>query len=36
MNDPRFVVCDLGHFHAALVRKEITPEIDPLVHEGVA
>jgi predicted dehydrogenase len=28
----RWIILDPGHFHAALIQKEMLPEIDPLAH----
>ena len=32
MSPHRFVIVDPGHFHAALVQKEMYPGVEPLVH----
>jgi hypothetical protein len=32
MSDIRLIVVDPGHFHAALVQKEMYPNLSPLVH----
>ena len=32
MSDIRLVVVDPGHFHAALVHKEMYPNLSPEVH----
>jgi len=32
MSDIRLIVADPGHFHAALVQKEMSPNLSPKVH----
>src|SRR3954464_14597678 len=32
MPDVRLMTCDPGHFHAALVQKEMYPGVSPTVH----
>ncbi len=32
MTDIRLIVADPGHFHAALVQKEMYPNLSPTVH----
>ena len=32
MNDVRWITLDPGHFHAALVQKEMYPGVAPRVH----